>query len=60
VIGHVEWVHLLAVEDLPARGSVEESLEWTELAAGSACAAAVQLLKLAGRAISSPLSVMTT
>lgn len=49
MIGHVEWVHLLAVEDLPARGSVEESLEWTELAAGSACAAAVQLLKLAGR-----------
>ena len=48
VIGHVEWTHLIALDNIPAQGQIVESAAWMELAAGGACAAAVQLVKLTG------------
>lgn len=48
VVGHVEWVELLRIDRLPARGEVVEATSLTELAGGSGAIAALQLSKLAG------------
>ncbi|HEV8603120.1 MAG TPA: PfkB family carbohydrate kinase [Gaiellaceae bacterium] len=50
VVGHVEWVRFAKVERVPTQGEiVHASASWLEPAGGGAVAA-VQLLKLAGKA----------
>jgi ribokinase len=51
VVGHVEWVDFLEVDHVPVAGEiVNASGMWAE-AAGGGAVAAVQLAKLAGRAL---------
>jgi len=48
VVGHVEWVESVLVDEVPAAGMIAHGAEdWSEPAGGGAVAA-VQLLKLAG------------
>ena len=48
VVGHVEWVEFVRVEDLPAAGEIVHAVESWEEAAGGGAVAAVQLANLAG------------
>ena len=51
VVGHVEWVDFLRVPNLPRPGRILHALEVLEQPAGGGAVAAVQLAKLAGRAL---------
>ena len=46
MVGHVEWVHFLRVEALPARGDIVHAGQWWEEPAGGGAAAAGQLRNL--------------
>jgi ribokinase len=48
VVGHVEWVEFVRVEEMPSRGEIVHALETWEEAAGGGAVAAVQLANLAG------------
>jgi ribokinase len=49
VVGHVEWIEFVRVEQVPAQGEIVHAQEaWSE-AAGGGAVAAVQLARLAGR-----------
>ena len=50
VVGHVEWADFAVVERFPAPGEIVEASHFWEEAAGGGAVAAVQLVKLAGRA----------
>lgn len=47
VVGHVEWLEFVPVEDVPRRGEIVHAAESWEQAAGGGSVAAVQLTKLA-------------
>jgi ribokinase len=51
VVGHLEWVLFLALEQLPAAGSVSHATAVREEPAGAAAVAAVQLARLTGRPV---------
>lgn len=51
VVGHVEWVSFLALEQLPAAGTVSHATAFREEPAGAAAVAAVQLARLSGRPV---------
>ena len=51
VVGHVEWVELARVEQVPVPGEIVHALEAWEGAAGGGAVAAVQLAKLAGECL---------
>ena len=51
VVGHVEWVSFLALEQLPAAGTVSHASAFREEPAGAAAVAAVQLARLTGRRV---------
>jgi ribokinase len=48
VVGHVEWVQFVRVEELPRAGEILHATEFWEETAGGGPGAASQLLKLAG------------
>jgi ribokinase len=48
VVGHVEWVEFVRVDELPAAGEIVHARESWEEAAGGGAVAAVQLVNLAG------------
>jgi ribokinase len=48
VIGHVEWVEFVRVDEFPAAGEIVHARESWEEAAGGGAVAAVQLVNLAG------------
>jgi ribokinase len=50
VVGHVEWVEFVRVDEVPRPGEIVHSLERWEEAAGGGAVAAVQLAKLNGSA----------
>lgn len=50
VVGHVEWVTFMQVEQLPHAGEIVHAVEWWEEPGGGGAGAAVQLAKLAGEA----------
>lgn len=47
VVGHVEWMEFVPVEDVPSRGEIVHADESWEQAAGGGSVAAVQLARLA-------------
>lgn len=51
VVGHVEWVSFLALEQLPAAGTISHATAFREEPAGAAAVAAVQLARLTGRPV---------
>jgi ribokinase len=51
VVGHVEWIDFAVVERLPVAGEIVTADDHFELAGGGGAVAAVQLRKLAGRAL---------
>jgi ribokinase len=51
VVGHVEWLDLAVVEHVPVAGEIVTASEHLELPGGGGAVAAVQLHKLAGRAL---------
>jgi ribokinase len=51
VVGHVEWAEFLQVPHLPAPGEIVHVADRWETAAGGGAVTAVQLARLAGRAI---------
>jgi ribokinase len=51
VVGHVEWLDFAVVDHLPAAGEIVTAEQCFELAAGGGAVAAVQLRKLAGKAL---------
>jgi ribokinase len=51
VIGHVEWVDFLHVEQLPRPGDIVHARPWWSGPGGGGSVAAIQLLKLAGDAV---------
>ena len=51
VVGHVEWLDFAVVEHVPAAGEIVTAEQCFELPAGGGAVAAVQLRKLAGKAI---------
>ena len=44
VVGHVEWVSFVAVEELPVAGSIDRATAFLEEPAGGGAVVAVQLL----------------
>jgi ribokinase len=48
VVGHVEWVEFIRVEEVPRPGEIVHSLESWEEPAGGGAVAAIQLQRLAG------------
>jgi ribokinase len=50
VIGHVEWIEFARVEHVPSPGEIVHTLETWEEPGGAGAVAAVQLVKLAGKA----------
>ena len=46
VIGHIEWVTFLKVDQLPLAGEISHAKDYFEEAAGGAAVAAVQMAKL--------------
>jgi ribokinase len=48
VVGHVEWVEFVRVDEVPTAGQIVSAEETWEEAAGGGAVAAVQLAKLAG------------
>jgi ribokinase len=51
VVGHMEWVSFVAVEQLPVAGVVQHARAFREEPAGAAAVAAVQLARLTGRRV---------
>jgi ribokinase len=51
VVGHVEWVEFVRVEEVPRPGEIVHALERWEEAAGGGAVAAVQLANLNGSAL---------
>ena len=51
VVGHVEWVSFLAVEQLPAAGLIGHAERFLEEPAGGGAVVAVQLARLLGRPV---------
>ena len=51
VVGHVEWVSFLGVDQLPAAGLIGHASEFLEEPAGGGAVAAVQLARLLGRPV---------
>jgi len=51
VVGHMEWVSFVAVEQLPAAGVVQHARAFREEPAGAGAVAAVQLARLTGRRV---------
>jgi ribokinase len=51
VVGHVEWVSFLAVDQLPAAGLIGHAERFLEEPAGGGAVAAVQLARLLGRPV---------
>lgn len=51
VVGHLEWVEFVAVEQLPRAGAISHALAFREEPAGAAAVAAVQLARLSGRRV---------
>lgn len=50
VVGHIEWVTFIRVDQLPVVGEIVHAVEWWEEPGGGGAGAAVQLAKLAGEA----------
>jgi ribokinase len=51
VVGHVEWVSFLAVDQLPAAGLIGHAERFLEEPAGGGAVVAVQLARLLGRSV---------
>jgi ribokinase len=51
VVGHMEWVSFVAVEQLPAAGVVQHARAFREEPAGAGAVVAVQLARLTGRRV---------
>ena len=51
VVGHVEWVSFLRVDQLPAAGLIGHASQFLEEPAGGGAVAAVQLARLLGRPV---------
>jgi ribokinase len=51
VVGHVEWVSFVAVEQLPVAGSIERATSFLEEPAGGGAVVAVQLARLTGKRV---------
>jgi ribokinase len=51
VVGHMEWVSFVAVEQLPEAGVVQHACAFREEPAGAGAVAAVQLARLTGRRV---------
>lgn len=51
VVGHMEWVSFVAVEQLPQAGVVQHASAYREEPAGAGAVAAVQLAQLTGRRV---------
>jgi ribokinase len=51
VVGHMEWVSFVAVEQLPLAGVVQHAHAFREEPAGAGAVAAVQLARLTGRRV---------
>jgi ribokinase len=51
VVGHMEWVSFVAVEQLPAAGMIQHASAFREEPAGAGAVAAVQLARLTGRRV---------
>jgi ribokinase len=51
VVGHVEWVSFLSVDQLPAAGLIGHAQRFLEEPAGGGAVAAVQLARLLGRPV---------
>ncbi|MCP9809673.1 ribokinase [Cyanobium sp. HWJ4-Hawea] len=51
VVGHVEWVSFVAVEQLPIAGSISHASAYLEEPAGGGAVVAVQLARLTGRRV---------
>ena len=56
VIGHVEWVTFLKVDQLPLAGEISHAKDCFEEAAGGAAVAAVQMARL----INGPVDLITS
>ncbi len=56
VIGHVEWVTFLKVDQLPIAGQISHAKDYFEEAAGGAAVAAVQMARL----INGPIDLITS
>jgi ribokinase len=56
VIGHVEWVTFLKVDQLPVAGEISHAKDYFEEAAGGAAVAAVQMARL----INGPVDLITS
>ncbi|WP_413678258.1 PfkB family carbohydrate kinase [Prochlorococcus sp. MIT 0916] len=56
VIGHVEWVTFLKVDQLPLAGQISHATDYFEDAAGGAAVAAVQMARL----INGPVDLITS
>ncbi len=56
VIGHVEWVTFLKVDQLPLAGQISHAKDYFEEAAGGAAVAAVQMARL----INEPVDLITS
>ncbi len=56
VIGHVEWVTFLKVDQLPLAGEISHAKDYFEEAAGGAAVAAVQMARL----INGPVDLITS
>jgi ribokinase len=51
VVGHMEWVNFVAVDQLPAAGVIQHARAFREEPAGAGAVAAVQLARLTGRRV---------
>ena len=51
VVGHVEWVSFVAVEQLPVAGSIDRATAFLEEPAGGGAVVAVQLARLSGKRV---------
>jgi hypothetical protein len=51
VVGHVEWVSFVAVEQLPVAGSIDRASAFLEEPAGGGAVVAVQLARLSGKRV---------
>ena len=56
VIGHIEWVTFLKVDQLPVAGEISHAKDYFEEAAGGAAVAAVQMARL----INGPVDLITS
>ncbi len=56
VLGHIEWVTFLKVDQLPIAGQISHSKDYFEEAAGGAAVAAVQMARL----INGPVDLITS